>query len=574
MPIVTVRRICQTFFFLLLLWFCLVATAGTSWWQWRGWPINWLLELAPLTAVATLLATGTLYGSLLWGLLAIALTALLGRFFCGFVCPLGALNQCIGWLWRRRQHPLERAAANRFAGVQTIKYYILIVLLILACMGSVQTGLLDPLALIHRSLNLAFLPLLAERLLGPRFYTSVWLLGLVFVTVAALNLFRPRFFCRYLCPLGALFGLLASLSPWRIGKQKAGKCGDCRLCEEFCEGACRPSEAIILGECVLCLNCLDRCPSGRLTFAHRPSLAGEQGLPDLSRRGLILTGTGLFLAPWWRRGGLAGGNRDPLLLRPPGALDEDRFLARCSRCGQCMRVCPANIIQPALLEAGLQGLWSPVINYRLGRSGCQPTCIACGQVCPTAAIRPLSIPEKLGTEEFTPQGPIRIGTAFIDRGRCLPWAMDRPCLVCQEVCPVSPKAIFPRLAFEIIRGGGDLSAWMYGPNLEMEAPLPAGINLASGDYFVGIMAQPELGLRRILRQETERLVVEGPPAPSGTPAERVEMDIVVKLERPHVDPARCIGCGMCERECPVAGERAIRVFSENESRAQSGQLLI
>jgi ferredoxin len=155
----------------------------------------------------------------------------------------------------------------------------------------------------------------------------------------------------------------------------------------------------------------------------------------------------------WGVGGLAGAGRDAGLIRPPGALDEERFLARCIRCGQCMRICPGNIIQPALLEAGVQGLWTPAVNYRIGRSGCQPNCIACGQVCPTAAIRPLSLDEKQGTGDFAAQGPIRMGTAFVDRGRCLPWAMDRPCLVCHELCPVSPKAIFTRTSFETIRDG-------------------------------------------------------------------------------------------------------------------------
>ena len=190
-------------------------------------------------------------------------------------------------------------------------------------------------------------------------------------------------------------------------------------------------------------------------------------MPDLSRRGFIVAGSGLLLASLWGVGGLAGTGRDASLIRPPGSLDEDRFLARCIRCGQCMRICPANIIHPALLEAGVQGLWTPAINYRLSRSGCQPNCIACGQVCPTAAIRPFSLDEKQGAGDFAAQGPIRMGTAFVDRGRCLPWAMDRPCLVCHELCPVSPKAIFTRTAFETIRDGEALPAKVQGPAVEL-----------------------------------------------------------------------------------------------------------
>ncbi len=294
-------------------------------------------------------------------------------------------------------------------------------------MGTLQTGIIDPLPLVYRSVNLALLPLVGAGLTGARFYASVWLLGLVFLTVMALNLVRPRFFCRYLCPLGALFGLLGRFSPWRIGKScpraNAAIAGFARA---IVKAPAAPPSVIITGECVMCMNCLDQCPAGRITFAGRPSAAGEVGLPDLSRRGLIISGAGLVVASMWGVGGLSGANRDPSLIRPPGALDEDRFLARCLRCGQCMRVCPTNIIQPALFEAGIQGLWSPMINYRLGRSGCQPNCVACGQVCPTAAIRPLSLEEKQGLGDFASQGPIRLGTAFVDRGRCLPWAMDRP----------------------------------------------------------------------------------------------------------------------------------------------------
>ena len=59
MNILTTRRICQGFFFVLFLWFCVVTTLGTQWWQLRGWPVNWIIQLDPLVGLATLLSTGT-----------------------------------------------------------------------------------------------------------------------------------------------------------------------------------------------------------------------------------------------------------------------------------------------------------------------------------------------------------------------------------------------------------------------------------------------------------------------------------------------------------------------------------
>jgi ferredoxin len=578
MRIVTIRRISQVFFLVVFLWFCIVATLGPAWYQLRGWPINWILELDPLTAIATMLSTGTFYANLAWALLAIVLTLIVGRFFCGFACPLGTIHQFTGWVARRGQASAPRVEANRHRSLQVIKYYLLAFFLVLALMGSVQTGLIDPLPLLHRSVNLALAPI-ADKGLNvlsdvPRFYISVWLIGVVFLVIVGLNLVLPRFFCRFICPLGALFGLLSRFTPWRIGKI-SDRCGDCCICEEYCEGACRPSGKIIGSECVLCFNCLDQCPASRVTFATKPSAAGEVGLPDLSRRGFVVAGTGLAVAAMWELGGLSGNNRNPSLIRPPGALDEDRFLSRCIRCGQCMRICPANIIQPALLEAGIQGLWTPAIDYRLGRSGCQLNCIACGQVCPTAALRPLSLDEKLGRGEFASKGPIRLGTAFVDRTRCLPWAMDRPCLVCHECCPVSPKAIFVRTVFEPIRDGQGLTARVQSKGVDMYAPLPPGINLASGDYYLRVTGQPEKELRRIIGFSGNRLTLDKPLAVnSGQVFYEAKVDIMVRLQRPYMDAAKCTGCGMCEHDCPVSGLRAIRVYSENESRSRSGRLLI
>ncbi|PKN07252.1 MAG: [Fe-S]-binding protein [Deltaproteobacteria bacterium HGW-Deltaproteobacteria-8] len=600
--IVTARRISQVFFVLLTLWLCAVTTLGASFWRLSGWPVNFILQLSPLTALGTLLATQTWYAPLLWAVPVVILTAFLGRVFCGFVCPLGALNQAFGWLARRvtTNFPGARGAAlrarladNRHSPWQAAKYYLLVFLLAAACFGSLQTGLFDPLPLLFRSLNMTIAPVIdagfQALFLKPRHYASAWLLFTVFATVIGLNMLRPRFFCRYLCPLGALFGFLNRFTPWRMGKiddSAHGECGNCTLCDTYCEGACRPSGVLVASECLMCMNCLDACPQARMTFAGRASAGGEEHLPEPSRRGfLFAAAAGALSAPLWTIGGLADTGKNPLLIRPPGALDEARFLSRCLRCGQCMRVCPTNVIQPALTEAGLEGLWTPVLNFRLGSSGCQVQCVACGNVCPTAAIRPLTLDEKLGQGKFAAKGPVRLGTAFVDRTRCLPWAMERPCLVCQELCPVSPKSIHTRTTFEPIRFGQAEVVGAEGRRLSLSGLPKPTVNLGSGDYSLrpsGLLAMnsPEAGLRRINAfawlesGQTFTLDAEPDPKQGWRLAPGSVVEVLVRLQKPYVDAARCIGCGVCEHECPIAGLRGIRVSFENESRSGPGRMLV
>lgn len=613
--IVNARRISQVFFVALLLWFCAVTTLGGSFWRLSGWPMNFILQLSPLTALGTLLATRTWYQPLVWAVPVIILTAFLGRVFCGFACPLGALNQALGWLARRVtiHFPGARGAAlrarladNRHSPWQATKYYLLAFLLAAACFGSLQTGLLDPLPLVFRSVNMTLAPVIdagfQALFLKPRHYASAWLLLTVFAAILGLNFVRPRFFCRYVCPLGALSGVLNRFAPWRLGKiddsargecgsdNSKGACGSCTLCDTYCEGGCRPSGVLVTSECLMCMNCLDACPQGRMTFAGRASAGGEEHLPEPSRRGFLFSAAaGALSAPLWAIGGLADTGKNPLLIRPPGALDETRFLSRCIRCGQCMRVCPTNVIQPSLTEAGLEGLWTPVLNYRLGTSGCQVHCVACGHVCPTAAIRPLSLDEKLGQGSFAAKGPLRLGTAFVDRTRCLPWAMERPCLVCQELCPVSPKAIHTRTSFEPIRFGLADVVGAEGRRLFLAGLPKPTVNLGSGDYFLrpaGLLAMncPETGLRRInafIWLESGQTFTLDAPIDLGADSKQgwklapvATVEVLVRLQKPYVDAARCIGCGVCEHECPIAGLRGIRVSYENESRSGPGRMLV
>ncbi len=441
MRITHIRIVSQIFFFLLFSFFAFVTQFGYL----KGYPVSLFLEADPLVAIATAITTHTLYQGLLWSLVILIPTLLAGRFFCNWICPYGTLHQFIGRLFDRRSRK-ERLESNRYRQVFALKYYVLTGMLVAAAFGSLQVGLLDPISLFSRSVTLSVLPTLDMATgwiyLQPFLHQLAWVVGFLLFFFLSANLLLPRFFCRVLCPLGATLGLLSHFSLWRIDRDSE-KCDNCELCRERCEGASDPQARLRKAECVVCLNCLDDCPRDALSFKMLPPPAREVSLPDLNRRGVIFAGvTGLLFFPFSRSSGDLTKNFRKEVMRPPGAVAEPEFLARCTKCAQCIRVCPTNVLQPALLEGGLEGIWTPVMNMKMGY--CELNCTLCGQVCPTGAIQKISIPQKLGLGEFADLGPVRTGTAFFDQGRCLPWAMDIPCVVCQEVCPISPKAIFSR----------------------------------------------------------------------------------------------------------------------------------
>jgi MauM/NapG family ferredoxin protein len=146
---------------------------------------------------------------------------------------------------------------------------------------------------------------------------------------------------------------------------------------------------------------------------------------DLQRRHVVEgVLTGLVALPLLRANAFDRRDNTGRLVRPPGAVPESGFSARCIACGQCMKACPTGAIQPCTLSDGFHRLYTPKIAARVG--GCEEKCHLCGYVCPTGAIRKLTYEEK----RF-----VKIGTAVIDRHRCLAWEQNRECVVCDEVCP-------------------------------------------------------------------------------------------------------------------------------------------
>ncbi len=442
LTLANIRRAYAVFFFALFMLLLFL----TDFRHLKGYETSLFLELSPLVSLSTLLTGWSMYKGLVLSLLIIIPAFFFGRFFCSWVCPLGILNQ-----WSARLFVKNRAAddyrINAYRDIFRLKYYILTTLVVLSLLGALQVGLFDPIALVTRSFVIGIFP--AFNYLTSNYFTSHLylkqpmfiggvLIGILFLVLFFANRYFTRLWCRVLCPLGALLGLMSTAALFKI-RRNVNKCTDCQRCMRNCHGGCNPHAYLRFHECHLCMNCIEDCPEGALHYGVTDACSSVHTPLDINRRRLIETAVAsTILYPVMRSSVTAATLPSSDVVRPPGAIAEADFLRRCIKCGQCMRVCPTNVLQPALLEGGFESLWTPMLVNRIGY--CEHNCILHCHVCPTGALVPLTVEKKIGRRPDVP--PTKIGTAFYDRGRCLPWAMNTECIVCEEVCPTSPKAIW------------------------------------------------------------------------------------------------------------------------------------
>ncbi|MCX6908727.1 MAG: 4Fe-4S binding protein [Verrucomicrobia bacterium] len=468
---------------------------------------NILFRLDPLVAASAVLA-GAKFITALWpALITITLTLVLGRFFCGWVCPLGTLLDIAN-------HALPEKATPPNPRWRVVKFFLLGLVLTSAVLGCQLIGYLDPFSILVRGMAIALDPwmnravtlpftliyqhapasvsditepiyaFLKTRLLP--FQQNSFVFSIIsfaiLVGVFALELVERRFWCRNLCPAGALIGILARFSLLR--RFPARTCGRCKAESDYnarCRMGAFDERGLLQPEsCNLCLDCIDDCPIDLPKFTFdKPKTAPAPFVP--SRRlflGSVVTGMALPLVSGTVH---AARGLPPDLIRPPGALPEADFLDLCVRCGECMKVCTTNALQPVLLEAGLDGAFSPKFVGRIGY--CEYNCTLCAQVCPTGAIALLPLPVK---QKFI------MAKAVFDKKLCIPFVKNESCITCEEHCPLPEKAICFR-----------------------DVPL--------------------------IHPVTKQPVI---------------------AKRPYIVWSLCTGCGICETKCPTEGKSAVRMIRE------------
>jgi polyferredoxin len=419
---------------------------------WNPQIINLPIRLDPLTALANAIASRTWLATSSLALVILLLSVFLGRAWCGWLCPLGTTID----LTQKATGSKQTVLSDKW---RIGKYTILLAILFAAVFTNLTLLIFDPVTITFRTLSVSVwpavdrlvrtaetalyqIPVLQDSLSNidafirpaalpeqPAFYRDAVLFAAIFVGVLLLNRVVSRFWCRYICPLGGLLGLISKLSIFR--RRVTQDCKQCGLCAKGCPtGTIRPDKNFSSdpGECIMCMQCVEDCPRQTTFFPASISVA-EWRPYDPNRRRVLTTALSTVAALAVIKTDSSHKIEHPHLIQPPGSHEND-LLSKCIRCGECSRACPTNAIQPAITEAGLEGLWTPVLIMRLGY--CDYSCNACGQVCPVQAIPPLSLPKK--RQEV-------IGIAYIDKNRCIAWAEQRSCIVCEEMCPLPDKAI-------------------------------------------------------------------------------------------------------------------------------------
>jgi len=451
-------------------------------------PANLFFISNPLLAISTIIASRTFQVMFIASGVIIILTIFLGRIFCGWLCPLGTTMDIFHRLKKSRKHNIQPILPP----LRQVKYFVLLAIITVAVFGVNIAGWLDPITIAFKGYALSLYPTMdyllkgifaklgLESLISPLndigildthsvlFHNSI-IFFLILIAILLLTFYQARFWCRNLCPLGAL---LALLSKWRFLNLNTGRhlCVKCQRCQSACKtGVFNADFSLNDEECIQCFACVKECSKTGVSLGFSKDKSVRISILP-SRRGLLIaSGLSILSVPLLKRSfGLRLGPSLPRL-RPPGVShSEHEFLSKCQRCGECMKACPTNGLQPLLAESGLYAIFSPVLVPRIGN--CRYYCNTCGQVCPSQAIPAMDLGDK---QEW------KIGRAYFDTTRCIPYVSKEHCLTCEEFCPVPEKAI-------------------------------------------------------------EHYVKDG-------------------LEYPYVVKERCIGCGLCEKVCPVQGLAAIRV---------------
>jgi len=382
-------------------------------------------------------------------LILLFLTFLFGRVYCSTICPFGILQDIfIFFKYKFSKNKFFKTQKN----YKVFRYVFVSILFIFFFFGNITfLSVFEPYSNFGRIINETIKPIayfinnlfvllfqkfdlyFIKKAETHSFYAGSFIFAfLVFIIIGLLSFFKGRFFCNTLCPAGTILGLISKFSIYKI-KISNEQCVSCGLCAGVCKAGCIDfnNKTIDYEMCISCFNCLSMCKKNGIEYNFKLK-------EDETRRDFInktIKGILFFVMASTPLKLLANSKiikkKNPIVL-PPGAQSLQNFNSKCISCHLCVAHCPTKVLTPTTYEYGFKNFLQPKMNYM--QSYCLYDCNICSTVCPTGAIKPISIAEKKLTQ---------IGVAKFEMTNCVVYEKETDCGLCNEYCPTKAVILKP-----------------------------------------------------------------------------------------------------------------------------------
>jgi ferredoxin len=232
-------------------------------------PVETFLLIDPLVSLSTAVAAKSWMVSLWGAVIILVVCVFIPRGFCGYICPLGTLIDWFDWAVAGR---VKRFRVPDNGWWVHLKYYLLLGVMVAAMGGVLLSGIVSAIPVLTRGLLFLFAPLQLGFARGchqvPPMNFGQIVSVVLFLAVLALGFLRPRFWCKYVCPSGAVFSL-GNL--FRVSERKVeDTCIHCNKCVEICPfDAIKPDFTTRVTDCTLCQTCGGVCPTHAIKFVER-----------------------------------------------------------------------------------------------------------------------------------------------------------------------------------------------------------------------------------------------------------------------------------------------------------------
>jgi ferredoxin len=391
----------------------------------------------------------------------LVLSLVFGRVYCSFICPMGVYQDVVAWLSKK----FTKKKKYTFSKAMTVLRWTVLAATVIAFIFGFNflVGLLDPYGAYGRIVTHIFRPayLAGNNLLEYIFssfdnYTfykvGIYSLGLLSTLIALATLVgigllawrNGRTWCNTICPVGTLLGFISRYSLFRL-QFDDDKCNSCGLCAMKCKASCINSKdkQIDYSRCVTCFNCIEACNRSAMKYAPYKWKKTVTNVPenktvDESKRrflsATVVTAVAATSLMGQKVASITGKRalKRNLPIVPPGGLNVENLQEKCISCHLCVSKCPSHVIKPAFTEYGLGGMMQPRLYFDHGF--CNYDCTVCSDVCPSKALRPLTVEQKHQTQ---------VGQVHFIRHNCIVFTDETNCGACSEHCPTQAVHMVP-----------------------------------------------------------------------------------------------------------------------------------